>query len=60
MSTFKKFYERLKRLPNDITFEELHSFLTSDKIGWQFRVNGSHYTYYIFEDGIQRDVTTIP
>lgn len=61
MGQFEKFLNKLRRIPKDISFKDLHFFLTHNNIGWKFRCHGgSHYTYYITVDNEDIDIITIP
>ncbi len=50
MSSLKKTYEKIIRIPKDMTFNELHNFLTNEKVGFKYRIKGSHYNYV--KDGV--------
>lgn len=60
MGTTDKFIVKLKKLPKDISFKELHNFLVGIKFNLSFRVRGSHYIYYVEENGEIKDLLVIP
>lgn len=60
MGTFDKFIVKLNKIPKDVTFKELHGFLTNSRVNLSFRVRGSHFIYYIMENDVVKDLLVVP